>query len=201
MSVDLRHFEDPYWFSRGHAPRPPPRHNAKRQVVWPRDKKQKGAHTWSRWKDVFSGKGPDMWVTKQGDDGPHRDTWTQWGYGDIYGRFDNLGYRYHLDGGVDGPQSWPLGSRSTDEKYDFRTRRYKRPSYKDWSDVKWDRKGRYPLYYRNGYGDSHVPAHVLARQAWGEWRRGLHPFRHNPETVHWDWYFDEMPLYWGPRLY
>lgn len=35
------------------------------QFVWPSDGKRK--YTWGRWKDILSDKGPDIYVTKQGD--------------------------------------------------------------------------------------------------------------------------------------
>ncbi|KAL8804852.1 MAG: hypothetical protein Q9182_002346 [Xanthomendoza sp. 2 TL-2023] len=194
-------FRDPNqrWDDGPQAPRRPPKSNAacKRQIIWPRDKRQKGAHTWSRWTDILSGKGPDMWVGKQGDDGPTRQQWSHWGYGvfsDIL--FDNMGYRDVRDNWPDDPNDWWAGHRSTHEKYDFRTRKYKTPGLRDWSDVKWSRTGRRHLYYRDRWGTPHYKQEIMDRQDPLASALGLHPLRYNPQTAHWDWYDDERDPNW-----
>lgn len=195
-------FQDPRRFQTyPNAPRRPPKWHARRQIVWPRDKKQKGPHTWSRLKDLFSSTGPDMWVGKQGDDGPNRNAWTHWGYGAEAGwRFDNMGYRDRRDGYPDRPPEFPiLGHRSVEQKYDFRTRKYKRPGYRDWSDVKWDRRGQWPLYVRNAFGYEQFQGDLIENMTPWEQAHGLEPFRHNDVTSYWNWYFDEKPWDWAPQ--
>ncbi|KAL8640396.1 MAG: hypothetical protein Q9228_002683 [Teloschistes exilis] len=199
-------FQDPNWiWGQGpHAPTHPPGKPRKPQVVWPRDKKQKGAHTWDRWKDLISGKGPDMWVGRQGDNGPNRQAWSHWGYGVDGDEFDNLGYRDKRDGGPEGPEGWHvwMGTRSAEKKYDFNTRRYEIPHDKMWSDVKWDSKGKTWLYRRTRTGGKETRAEIWQRLTPAEWARtaqqGLHPFDYKYFTPHWDWYRDELPLNWFP---
>lgn len=177
-----------YWPDGPHAPRRPPKSNAKckRQVVWPRDKKQKGAHTWTRFKDVLSGKGPDMWAGKQGDDGPNRQAWSHWGYGPGSGwLFDNMGYHDRRDNWPGDPSHWLLGHRPTNQKYDFNTRKYKTPRWGDWSDVKWDRRGRHPLWIRTRWGHS-IP-----------WDK---PFSYKPWTGNWDYHRDQLDPHWAPFI-
>ncbi|KAL8681420.1 MAG: hypothetical protein Q9186_002495 [Xanthomendoza sp. 1 TL-2023] len=194
-------FRDPNlpWSDGPQAPRRPPKSNreCKRQIVWPRDRKQKGAHTWSRWMDVLSGKGPDMWVGKQGDDGPNRQQWSHWGYG-VFSNilFDNMGYRDVRNNWPDDPNDWWPGHRSTHKKYDFRTRRYKTPGPRDWSDVKWTPNGRRTLYKRDRWGTPHYRANILQMQDPVHYQMGLHPFHYNPETTHWDWYDNERDPHW-----
>ncbi|KAL8912735.1 MAG: hypothetical protein Q9171_002274 [Xanthocarpia ochracea] len=182
------------WPDYPRAPRRPPKSNleCKRQFVWPRDKKQKGAHTWDRLRDVLSGKGPDMWAGKQGDDGPNRNAWTHWGYGPNGLLFDNLGYHDQRDGGVlNGPNHFPgLGRRPLNQKYDFRTRRYKIPRPGDWSDVKWDQRGRDWLYYRTRWGTKFD--HPVFFDPWNQ-AQGLSVFDYDPDTNHWDYYADQLP--------
>ncbi|KAL8701165.1 MAG: hypothetical protein Q9201_005055 [Fulgogasparrea decipioides] len=202
-AVPYRDFIDPN-FNWGYGPPPdgphppgrPPKTNreCKRQMVWPRDKDQKGAHCWRRWKDVFSNKGPSIWVRKQGDDGPHRNAWTHWAWGDEQ-LPDNLGYRDNRDAVF-------LGNPDTEKKYDFRSRRYVIPHDRVLSDVKWDRRGRDILYSRNRFGHKETHAHILMKQDPAEKRLrllyGYDPFDYNPYTPHWDWHFDELPFNWQP---
>ncbi|KAL8725907.1 MAG: hypothetical protein Q9181_006243 [Wetmoreana brouardii] len=183
-------FRDPNWtwgpgpYPAPHSPRRAAKTNRRHgnQLVWPRDKRQKGAHCWRRWKDVFTNKGPNIWVQKRGNDGPHRPQWTNWT------EYNNLGYRDDLEENVqDGLK-----------KYDFKTRKYKIPHWTDWSDVKWDRRGREPLYFRNIFGQPWIRGDMLLRQSDLEHDWDGHPFRYNPCTPHWDWFFDEKPLNWWP---
>ncbi|CAL8581365.1 hypothetical protein XPA_007064 [Xanthoria parietina] len=191
--------QDPnhHWAEGPQAPRRPPKSNreCKRQIVWPRDQKQKGAHTWGRFRDVFRGKGPDMWVGKQGDDGPNRQAWTHWGYGlmSYLYEFDNMGYRDKRDNWPGEPHHWRLGNRPTTEKYDFKSRTYKRPRPGDWSDVKWDRHGRKDLYHRHVNGVLCFSPRAIQQLTDFEYYNGFDPYRYNPNTPDWDWYQDERP--------
>ncbi|KAL8951619.1 MAG: hypothetical protein Q9222_002419 [Ikaeria aurantiellina] len=204
--VPWANFRDPNheWDDGPQPPRRPPKSNreARRQVVWPRDKKQKGAHTWGRFKDVLTGKGPDMYANKQGDTGPHKTVWSGWGYG--WDQLpDNMGYADDRDGWPYGPKHGPLGYRSPGKVYDFRKREYTTPHDRVWSDVKWDRRGRDAHFTRNRYGNPwwSLQAQIMQtpkeRAMSDQW--GYHPFRYNPYTCHWDWYLNELPWNWQPR--
>ncbi|KAL9579482.1 MAG: hypothetical protein Q9212_005082 [Teloschistes hypoglaucus] len=202
-----RDFRDPKWdWGQGpQAPNHPPGQPRKPQIVWPRDKKQKGAHTWDRWKDLFSGKGPDMWVGRQGDNGPNRQAWSHWGYGHGGDAFDNLGYRDKRDGGPEGPDGWNswMGNRSVEKKYDFNTRRYAIPHDEMWSDIKWDRKGKTWLYLRDSHGNKETRDAFLELQdpleALWYHHNNIGPFDYDPRKPHWDWHFNEKPYNWWPK--
>lgn len=179
----------------GPVPRWPPRQRAhtwredkKRQIVWPKDKKQKGAHSWSRWKDILTGKGPDMWISRRDSFGPHRPVWSGW-QSPYYKRriFDNLGYLYRRTNTLE-PLPW--AKRPRWEKYDFRTRRYQRPQRGTWSDVKWNDNPRFALYRRNRYGDEFVDPDFdggLFNHGYGP-----NPFKHKPYSPIWDWHRDKL---------
>lgn len=174
---------DPNWGGWWPPPLPPAQPPGKRklQVVWPRDKKQKGAHTLGRFWDVLSGKGPDMWVGQRGVEGPTRPEWSRWDIGDKWGTYNNLGYRDNRDK-VAPP--WGPGQAAEHKLYNFKTRRYEAPHPNIWSDVKWDRKGKYPRYVRNLWG--HFENHPDLPQH-------LNPFAYDPRTNWWDWYYNERP--------
>ncbi|KAL8987164.1 MAG: hypothetical protein Q9177_003603 [Variospora cf. flavescens] len=180
---------DPNWEGAPWIPPVPPAHHpAKRQlqVVWPRDKKQKGPHTLGRFWDVLSGKGPDMWIGQRGLKGPTKPEWSRWDEGPKWGPFDNLGYRDNRDQQV---PAWAPGQAARREKYNFKTRKYEVPRFGTWSDVKWDRKGQYPLYVRDRSGRHHM--HPALPQ-------DENNFVYDPYTSWWDWYRDELPLEFPP---
>jgi hypothetical protein len=111
--------------------------------IWPRDKDTSGPpwRSAQRWKDLFTRKGPAIFLGKRQRYGPTRNIWSNWA------EFDNLGYRDELDRDLDSEWQW------CGKKYDFRTRRYTRDWHNPhvWSDVKWGSDG-YPLYIRNAFG-------------------------------------------------
>lgn len=165
------------------------RHDKKKQIVWPRDKKQKGAHDSSRWKDVLTGKGPDMWISGRDSDGPHRPVWTGWQsppwprHGQ---RWDNLGYNYRRD---DEMVPLPWARRPRWERYDFKERRYRMPRAGTWSDVKWNNDARFELYYRDRFGNEVINTEFddgLSDTWWSE-----NPFRYNHHSPIWDWHRDK----------
>lgn len=176
-------FLDPGWW----MPPIPPRYkpgNGKMQIVWPRDKRQKGAHTWGRFRDVLSRRGPDMWVNRKGDIGPTRPEWSRWDTGPKGGLWHNLGYWDTRDKQI---PPWRLGMDAEQKQYDFKTRKYELPHPNTWSDVKWDRKGEYPVYVRDRWGEHHVHPFL-------EEEPDVNPFIYNPYNPWWNWYFDELPL-------
>lgn len=167
----------------------PNRKTWEKQLVWPRDKKQKGAHDWRRWKDIFARKGPDMWISKLGE-GPDRPVWTGWktlGHG--IPRWDNLGYHFRQD-------NENLGLRWMErphwEKYDFNARKYRSPQGDAWSDVKWDVKGRTPLYTRPIHLDQR--GWVSPQMDGGAYNahQGPHPFEYSENTPYWNWHHDRF---------
>ena len=99
--------------------------------IWPNDRNR---GTWGRFTDIMTGKGPDMYIAmnpnrKSGAaDGPSRKRWTN--YPDFeqdkrQALLDVANYKGHLPGGY----------RFPDSRYDFRTRRYRRPYAGMWGDV------------------------------------------------------------------
>ena len=161
---DLTGHPIPTWAA-GQQPSPMARRNY--QLVWPRDKGKtnRPPSSWRRLKDVFTGKGPGIWITPQGSLGPHKPVWTNWH------EYDNLGYANDMD-----EIGKPLGAK----KYDFRTRKYKEPEAGDWSGVKWERR-RHPVghhYVRDWLGAEHTQLGP------GGYRN---PFRYKPHTPWMDW--------------
>ncbi|KAL9596575.1 MAG: hypothetical protein Q9219_005702 [cf. Caloplaca sp. 3 TL-2023] len=206
---NLADFEDPNWppipgpLLPPVPPRRAPGSRRKTQLVWPRDKKQKGAHTWSRFWDVLSSKGPDMWVAKQGDLGPTRPEWSRWDLGPkYYNRFGNLGY---YDGRNEQIPPWRLAHDDENKRYNFRNRKYEEPHWlgsKTWTDVKWDRHGRKALYkrYPDGWPDIDPVLMnrllILGLDYPPDPLTGLpgNPFAHDPTANWWNWYSDQLPV-------
>lgn len=161
--------------------------NKKPQIVWPRDKKQKGAHTWDRLTDIFTGKGPDIWIGRKYSTGPHRPVWSGWETPWIHPEDDlvwgNLGYPYR---NVDTVRPAAGAHRGKEEKYDFRSRKYMKPRAGVWSDVKWsNQKPHVPLYHRDRDGYAVVePEFDEGRFNSGSSRN---PFAFNERTPEWDW--------------
>ena len=147
------------------------------QCVWPRDKRQTGARSWDRFKDILTGKGPNMWLRERGSDGPHRPLWSEWL------EFGNLGYR-------DSTDELPPLFDFPDHVYDFRSRKYRRRGPTLWSDAKWpsrpnlDAEG--PHYIRNASGRhwSRTANHSNELNRW----------RHHSCVPQWNW--EHPPPQW-----
>ena len=164
-----------------------PKKGKKPQMVWPRDKKQKGAHTWGRLTDIFTGKGPDIWIGRQYSSGPHRPVWSGWKTPGYYPEgklvWDNLGYPYRKYDTVL-PPSW--ARRGKDEKYDFRSRTYRRPRAGVWSDVKWSNfEPHMALYHRDRDGFAVVEPEFDS--GWFNLGLSRNPFANNRYTPEWNW--------------
>ena len=188
---------DPGIFQYRYGPRPrigpyPPRIRGKwkGQLVWPRDKKQKGVHSWSRIKDLLTNKGPDMWIGRQGEFGPDRTLWSGWRdrtypYMESW---DNLGYGQCMDEVLPLKQAY----RPPYQRYDFRTRKYrnieKPGNHRMWTDVKWSNtKPREALYHRDRFGREYVDPefHDTFEHRYNV---GVHnPFAYNGYKPWWDW--------------
>ena len=167
----------------------PPRHPRKRasQFVWPRDKPH--SSIFGRWKDVLQGKGPDVWVTRRGSDGPHRPVWSGWrtqgliSHGAV--EYDNLGYKYVEK--EDGPDLM-FGHRAKDKRfYDFRTRTFGRQNKPHaYTDIKYCKQHRVPIYHRGRHeADDWWEGQFAAD--------GSNPFEYRRWTPYHDW--DEIPYY------
>ena len=179
---------------RPHLPCPQPKehpaawkNDRKLQMVWPRDKKQKGAHTWDRLGDILTGKGPDMWISRQYSKEPHRPVWSGWktkgNYPEDTMVWDNLGYPYRKNNTVLPPA---CAHRDEEERYDFKSRRYRRPRAGVWSDVKWsNQEPHVPLYHRDRYGFEVAEPEF----DYGYFNAGLakNPFAYNRRSPFWDW--------------
>lgn len=165
----------------------PPRHPRKRagQMVWPRDKK---LTSWGRLKDVFTGKGPDIWCSRRGSLGPHRPVWSNWRSrgNDPLPHWDNLGYLYTNE---EPRQPWFGAGRPDNVKYDFKKRRYRIPDPQAWSDVKYDRNNR-PIYYRTAlFGDE-----IWENDHANPFMPDTNPFPYDQHyVVGWDWDEREFP--------
>ena len=137
------------------------RQHDKWQFVWPNDKRRS---VWGRWKDIFTDKGPDIFIAEQNTPQPERPIWSNWKtQGRQHPNSDNV--RWTDDGnyfrqdeelfGVRGCQH-----RDHDIKYDFATRRYRRPNDNVWSGVKWSKNKPYvPCQIRRADGSYEYPAH------------------------------------------
>ena len=170
-----------------YPPRRSPKERYKTQFVWPRDKKQKGAHTWSRFKDILTSKGPDIWIGKQGDIGPSRSLWSHWGFDGAEPGLGNLGY---YDDTHKMTPAWSFGHRPLEQKYDFETRRYGIPHDNSISDIKWHSQGRDWLYKRNRYGFPRFNCPPGFAEEY--WRlHGQLPFVYDWRDPYWSWYNDE----------
>lgn len=183
--MDRRHFAiDPEYGGPVPPVTRPNRRAWDKQIIWPRDKKQKGAHSWRRWKDIFTNKGPDMWLGPRGSSALHRPVWSGWNQ---EGR-DNLGYTYRNDNHVP-PPIWAY--RPEWQRYDFRKRRYRMPDHHTWSDAKWSRKGRTPLYTRGPRQGSEWVNPEYQHFPWSN------PFAWDPSTRSWDWHYNylQCPLF------
>lgn len=116
------------------------------QFVWPKDKPHQSKL--SRLCDVMTGKGPDMYVQKKGDAGPHRSVWSGW-Y--AQGLPYNLGEYTGWTGAHPNEQTnylnpsfmgtTGLERERRNQVYDFRERKYGRVKPGIWSDARYTREG------------------------------------------------------------
>ena len=124
------------------------------QLVWPNDKHR---GVWGRWKDIFTNKGPDIFIAEQNTPQPERPIWSNWKTrGHQHPDSDNVRWDY---GGKSFRQDEELAGvfnfqrRGPDTKYDFSSRRYRRPNDNVWSNVEWSRsKPHTPVWVRKADG-------------------------------------------------
>ena len=130
--------------------------------IWPRDQ---GQGSWRRWKDLATGKGPDMFIASNpnrppgASDGPTRRRWTGFPEAESNWRNKMLDANNHHG-------STPWASQRNDRPYyDFAARRYRRrPHDGMWTDVK-----RYPGAPNN------MPASIETFPYMNEWI-AIHPW-------------------------
>lgn len=169
---------------------PVPPRARKLQLVWPRDKNQKGVvGSWRRWKDLLTNKGPDVWLSLDETGGPPRPVWSNWqtprhlvGDPDLP-EWDNLGYQYRR-----AQEHRPFfgANRPQNKRYDFKSRKYKRPDVHTWSDAKYCKKHNDEIYHRDVRGNAHVSA--LYDAGANLWDPQQNAFAYHPNAQHWCWH-------------
>ena len=152
--------------------------------IWPRDKRTKNP-SWQRFKDIMTGKGPPVFVGSRLSYYPNKSTWSNWNRPP----FDNLGY-YEGDF-----RRTPVVFDNS-KRYDFNKRRYTKDWCRTdvWSDVKWGKKGRHPLYWRDGWGREFTRHNGLVHPLNSGRRRN--DFRYNENTPYFDWARPEPHELW-----
>ena len=132
----------------------------KKQWIWPKDKHQS---SFGRFKDVLTGKGPDIFVQRQGDAGLHRSVWSGWNRHGLDSNWDRHGQFKTSPHSVlprhgESCNAMPLFDSASrrhreGQVYDFRKRKYGRAGPRVWSDVRWSRdKPRELVYMRDRDG-------------------------------------------------
>jgi hypothetical protein len=120
----------------------------RRAFIWPSDGKRKS--TWGRWKDLGSGKGPDIYVAPLSQR-PTRNHWKN-RMQDI-----NLNEQGEIEAREDARRAMPWARRDPDEPYDFRTREFRKDKPGVWAEAVWPRYDAdqfdNPLSYRCRHGD------------------------------------------------
>lgn len=124
-------------------------------IVWPKDPRPGNPSRWRRrWRllDILLNKGPDMFIGKIDTccSSLSRASWSGW----------------HSDcncssSTVQPPDPFPWARRSSGEKYDFRTRRYRVPDESSWSDVQYCNGRR-----RKRPGRRDWETHVIPERVW-----------------------------------
>ena len=113
---------------------------------------------------------------------PARPIWTGW---EAITPYRNLGYPFHREKEL--VPFFRSARREDGKKYDFRSRRYRKPEPGVWSDVvRGKSKGSGPQYIRY-YGDGEWVDPIVDR---GAFNAGIqpNPFRFKPWTTHLKWY-------------
>ena len=169
---------------------PMPPRARRMQLVWPRDKNQKGVvGSWRRWKDLFTNKGPDIWLSVDELGGPSRPVWSNWmtPMGQVGNphlqEWDNLGYQYRRGRHV---RPFFFADRDHHKKYDFRTRKYKRPDVHTWSDAKYCKQHDVPIYTRDTRGRACVHPEYDGGENYWDPRRNA--FAYDPHDPVWRWH-------------
>ncbi|KAF2086580.1 hypothetical protein K490DRAFT_15041, partial [Saccharata proteae CBS 121410] len=113
--------------------------------IWPRD----GHQPLHRLRDILTNRGPDIHLSITADkrlrpfDRPTKSRWSEWTVFDDAEGVAN-------DNSIEGP-AW--AKREGGKKYDFRTRRWRRPEVGCWSDVAWEGGwGKWPRAMRDVEG-------------------------------------------------
>ncbi|KAF2262606.1 hypothetical protein CC78DRAFT_312588 [Lojkania enalia] len=132
-----------------------------KHFIWPKDKP--GGKR-NRFMDILKGEGPDIHVTISADKNDYmfnRQRKARWS------RHTNLDDR-GPDAALKYQPPWIEGRRGTDMRYDFKTRRYRRPYRTMWTDALWGdeptKDFQYPYAWRDIEGQ------------WYQWHKGAVQF-------------------------
>jgi hypothetical protein len=145
---------------------------ASKAFIWPKD--GKNGTKWGRIKDVFSNKGPDIYVAfgaNKGDCVTNRPTRSQWAG---HSHLDDRGINSTL-GSAAWTRNAALGGRKPGLSYDFRTRKYCKPYRGMWTDAIWQ-----PQPYRNERWNPYPEAIRRFDGVWHQDRQYLPQFRGGP---------------------
>lgn len=141
-------------------------HGHKKQIrepyhhfVWPKD--GKNGSKFGRFKDILTGKGPDIHIAISAEKGEY-----------MHNRLRKSRWSRHTilddrdpDGSLSQKKTPWIKSRG-DQAYDFRTRTYRSPYRHMWTDAIWNgARGKHPSAYRNVYGDWRQQ-HPNAEEIW-----------------------------------
>jgi hypothetical protein len=125
-------------------------HNVKasKAFIWPKDGKR--GSTWGRVKDVLQNRGPDIFVAfgaRPTDCVSNRPTRSEWSR---HSNLDDRGQTSRFNSKKFAPFARAgLGSRSQGVGYDFRTRKYTRPTWNMWTDAIWQQEPYKNSKYNN----------------------------------------------------
>ena len=149
-------YQDSVW-SPSRTPKRPVsswRQDPRWQFVWPNDKPR---GRWGRWKDIFTNKGPDIFIAEQNTREAELPIWSNWktrGHqhpDDHEPRWGNNGKPFRQDQELVGV--FDFQRRDPDMKYDFATRRYRRPHDNVWTGIERSRSNpHYPTWIRDVHG-------------------------------------------------
>lgn len=113
---------------------------ASKAFIWPKD--GKNGSTWGRVKDLLQNKGPDIYVAfgaNKADCVSNRPTRAQWSK---HTNLDDADLKHEFSAKIHAPwtKNSSLGGRPSYRSYDFRTRRYRTPHDKMWTDAVWQQE-------------------------------------------------------------
>ncbi|CAO2647753.1 Nn.00g086750.m01.CDS01 [Neocucurbitaria sp. VM-36] len=126
---------------------------ASKAFIWPKD--GKNGSTWGRIKDIFQNTGPDIYVAfgaNKADCVLNRPPRAQWSR---HTNLDDRNLRFEFDPRKFSPwtRNSALGGRMPGLSYDFRTRKYRTPNSRMWTDAIWQQEP-----YRNRKWNSYPEA-------------------------------------------
>lgn len=130
--------------------------------VWPKDGHARTHTKTGRFKDILTGKGPDMFITMSGTgkdrryDCPTRARWSNWRhmpFGDADDQWDTNIHNWMRPN---------MADKRAGLVYDFRTRKYGRPNAHSWSNAWWPLSEEWrpikdvPDFFQDPWGGQHI---------------------------------------------